>query len=53
MAKATGWASHTVRCFLAGSMKKGIAVDTLEPVRMVGPNKEGANGSYSVYRILA
>jgi hypothetical protein len=50
IAEATGWASHTVRGFLAGLKKKGIKVETLEKVRMVGPNKEGAKGSYTVYR---
>jgi len=49
IAEATGWASHTVRGFLAGLKKKGIQVITLERVRMVGPNKEGAKGSYSIY----
>ena len=49
--EATGWQQHTVRGFLAGLKKKGIKVDTLERVRMVGPNKEGAKGSYSVYAI--
>jgi hypothetical protein len=47
----TGWQSHTVRGFLAGLKRKGITVEVLERVRQVGPNKEGAKGSYSVYRI--
>ncbi|MCX7379889.1 MAG: DUF3489 domain-containing protein [Alphaproteobacteria bacterium] len=50
IAEATNWAYHTVRGFLAGLKKKGIKVETLEKVRMVGPNKEGAKGSYTVYR---
>jgi predicted transcriptional regulator len=49
---ATGWQSHTVRGFLAGLKRKGITVTVLERVRMVGPNKAGAKGSYSVYRIV-
>ena len=49
--EATGWQQHTVRGFLAGLKKKGIKVEILEKVRMVGPNKEGAKGSYSVYAI--
>ena len=53
IAEATGWASHTVRGFLAGLKKKGIQVTTLERVRMVGPNKEGAKGSYTIYQIAA
>ena len=49
--EATGWASHTCRGFPAGLKKKGITVETLERVRMVGPNKEGAKGSYTVYQV--
>jgi len=51
IAEATNWASHTVRDFLAGLKKKGIQVTTLDRVRMVGPNKDGAKGSYTVYTI--
>ena len=51
IAEATGWNSNTVRGFLAGLKKKGVTVEALERVRMVGPNKEGAKGSYTVYRI--
>ena len=53
IAEATGWASHTVRGFLAGLKKKGIEVNTLERVRMVGPNRDGAKGSYTRYAIAA
>jgi hypothetical protein len=48
---ATGWQPHTVRGFLAGLKKRGIQVSVLERVRQVGPNKEGARGSFSVYRV--
>ena len=51
MAEATGWAPHTVRGFLAGLAKKGITVTVLDRVRQVGPGKEGAKGSYTVYRV--
>lgn len=52
IAEATGWAPHTVRGFFAGLKKRqGIAVAVLERVRQVGPNKEGARGSYTVYHI--
>ena len=51
IAAATGWAPHTVRGFLAGLQRKGLAVTVLERVRQVGPNKAGAKGSYSIYRI--
>ena len=52
IAEATGWASHTVRGFFAGLKKKGHAVEVLERVRQVGPNKEGARGSYTVYKTV-
>lgn len=52
IAEATGWAPHTVRGFFAGLKKRQrIEVQVLERVRMVGPNKEGAKGSYTVYHI--
>ncbi len=51
MADAAGWAPHTVRGFLAGLAKRGIRVMVLERVRQVGPGKEGAKGSYTVYRV--
>jgi hypothetical protein len=52
IAEATGWQQHTVRGFFAGLKKRqGIAVTVLERVRQVGPNKNGAKGSYTVYHI--
>ncbi|WP_229681710.1 DUF3489 domain-containing protein [Neoroseomonas lacus] len=48
---ATGWQQHTVRGFLAGLKRRGITVEVLKRVRQVGPNKQGAKGSYSIYRI--
>ena len=51
IAETTGWASHTVRGFLAGLKKKGFTIETLERVRMAGLGKAGAKGSYSIYRI--
>jgi hypothetical protein len=49
---ATGWQQHTVRGFFAGLKKRqGIAVEVMERVRQVGPGKDGAKGSYSIYRI--
>jgi hypothetical protein len=54
IAEATGWAQHTVRGFFAGLKKRqGIEVQVLERVRQVGPNKEGARGSYTVYHLPA
>jgi len=53
IAEATGWAPHTVRGFFAGLKKRqGIAVSVLQRVRQVGPNKEGAKGSFTIYRIV-
>jgi hypothetical protein len=52
IAEATGWAPHTVRGFFAGLKKRqGIEVQVLERVRQVGPNREGARGSFTIYRI--
>jgi hypothetical protein len=51
VAEATGWASNTVRGFFAGLKKCGTEVTVLERVRQVGPAKQGAKGSYSIYRI--
>ena len=53
IAEAMGWAPHTVRGFLAGLAKKGMNLHVLERVRQVGPNKTGAKGSYSVYRVAS
>ncbi len=50
--EATGWQQHTVRGFFAGLKKRqGITVEVLERVRQVGPNKEGARGSFTIYRV--
>jgi hypothetical protein len=52
--EATGWQQHTVRGFFAGLKKRqGIGVQVLERVRQVGPSKEGARGSYTVYHLPA
>ena len=51
VAEATGWATHTVRGFFTGLKKAGIPVEALERVRQVGPGKEEAMGSYTVYGI--
>ena len=48
--EATGWARHTVHGFFAGLKKAGTAIEVLERVRQVGPGKQGASGSYTVYR---
>jgi hypothetical protein len=51
IAEATGWVNNTVRGFLSGLKKKGVKVETLERVHMVGPNQRGAKRSYTVYQI--
>lgn len=52
IAEATGWQAHTVRGFFAGLEKRqGIAVEAAERVRQVGPDKQGAKSSYTIYRI--
>jgi predicted ArsR family transcriptional regulator len=52
IAEATGWQAHTIRGFFAGLKKRqGIVVEPAERVRQVGPGKEGAKGSYTVYRV--
>jgi hypothetical protein len=39
--------------FFAGlKRRQGVAVEAAERVRQVGPGKEGAKGSYTVYRIV-
>ena len=37
--------------FFAGLKKSGTPVEVLERVRQVGPGKQGAAGSYTVYRV--
>jgi hypothetical protein len=50
--EVTGWQPHTVRGFFAGLKKRrGVVVEVAERIRQVGPGKEGAKGSYSIYRI--
>jgi hypothetical protein len=51
IAEAMSWAPHTVRGFLAGLAKKDVTVEVLERVLQVGPDKQGAKGSYTVYRV--
>jgi hypothetical protein len=46
-----GWAPRTVRGFLAGLAQKGMVVEVVERVRQIGPNKRGAKGSYTIYRL--
>jgi Protein of unknown function (DUF3489) len=52
IAAATGWQHHTIRGAIAGALKKrlGLNVEATR-TREVGPNKSGAKGSSTVYRI--
>jgi len=53
IAAATGWQHHTIRGAIAGALKKklGLTVEATR-TREVGPNKTGAKGSTTVYRIV-
>jgi Protein of unknown function (DUF3489) len=53
IAEATGWQKHTIRGAISGALKKKLGL-TVEARRSteVGPNKTGAKGSTTVYRIL-
>ena len=53
IAAATGWQHHTIRGAISGALKKKLGL-TIEAIRTreVGPNKTGAKGSATVYRIV-
>ena len=51
--QATGWQHHTIRGAISGALKKklGLTVEATR-TREIGPNKSGAKGSNTVYRIV-
>jgi Protein of unknown function (DUF3489) len=53
IAEATGWQNHTIRGAISGALKKklGLTVEATR-TREAGPNKVGARGSATVYRIV-
>ena len=52
IAAATGWQHHTVRGAISGALRKKLGLTIAATrTREVGPNRTGAKGSGTVYRI--
>ena len=53
IAEATGWQKHTIRGAISGALKKKLKLNVeATRIREVGPEKTGAKGSTTVYRIV-
>jgi len=53
IAEATGWQHHTIRGAISGALKKKLKLNVeATRIREVGPEKTGAKGSSTVYRIV-
>jgi len=54
IAEVTGWQRHTIRGAISGALRKklGLSIEATR-TRQVGPNKTGAKGSTTTYRIVS
>jgi hypothetical protein len=53
IAAVTGWQKHTIRGAISGALKKKLGLNVAATrTREVGPNKTGAKGSATIYRIV-
>lgn len=51
IAQELGCSASAARAHLAALKQQGFAVEVLERIRCVGPNRTGAKGSYTVYHV--